>query len=129
MKQKTKELSILLTTSNVQEGQNLASRLRVQGHYIEVASGGFHTLNLLEDTNNSFNMMIIMGDQHDTSANEVTSHIRTLFSKKELPVLIMKDTQDKEEVLEAFSWGANDFSSRKLNFNDLLKRLEKLVKL
>ncbi len=120
--------SILVIGANSSYRDNLSSRLRSNGMNVEQAGGGFHGLNMLEDKDNSFDALIIVDDISDTSGREAMSHIRTLFSKKELPILFIGEAENKDEVLEIFEWGASTFTLRESNFSVILEKLSNLFK-
>lgn len=127
MKLKDQYKSILIVSSSPQERDPLALRFRSNDINVEIATGGFHALHLLEDPNNTFHLAIVLGDLEDTNALEAIGHMRSFLPAKELPILLVHEAQNQKEDQEAFNWGASELAPRTENFNSLLKRVKKLL--
>ncbi|TNE99972.1 MAG: hypothetical protein EP326_07190 [Deltaproteobacteria bacterium] len=119
--------NILVATSDEKESLNLSSRLRTQGFRVRQSSGGFQTLNLLEDRKGTVtDCVIFIGPSLDEmSVHEAIIHIRTQWPSEKLCIIHLGD--DQNMLFNSISQGANHALSGK-NFNDVLGRI-KSVKL
>lgn len=98
---------ILLIDGDTNRKNNFASRLRVQGFDVELANGGFHSVHLCEKI--SYSSVIIIGNSHDMSGLEILNLLRTYKPKEELPIIFINKTNNQDDVLAAFDFGANDY--------------------
>lgn len=119
--------NILVATSDEKESLNLSSRLRTQGFRVRQSSGGFQTLNRLEETKATItDCVIFIGPSLDEmSAHEAIIHIRTQWPSENLCIIHLGE--DRSMLFDSISQGANQALSGK-NFNDVLARI-KSVKL
>lgn len=120
-------LQILLIDGDSKRRNNFASRLRVQGYDVELATGGFHALHLVEKFN--YFCLIILENMHDMPGSEILTLSRVIKEKEELPIIYISKTTDQNEVLSAFENGANDFIvySPKC-YSSIIEKLEKFEK-
>jgi len=116
--------TILISDKDVTRRNNTASRLRVSGYEVELATGGFHVCHLIEKA--QFFCVIIFDNQHDMSGLEILSLSRTVHDKSELPIIYIAKTSDKGLVMEAFENGLNEFITFTPQFyNSILEKLKK----
>jgi PleD family two-component response regulator len=116
--------TILITDNDSNRKNNTASRLRVSGYDVELATGGFHVIHLIEK--HEFLCLIIFEDQHDMSGLEVLSLARTRLDKTTLPIIYVSKTSDKTLVMDAFEHGLNDFVTYSPQFyNGILEKIQK----
>lgn len=107
--------SILLIDDHQLRKAELSSRLRMQGFTIDVATGGFHGIHLMEK--NHYHLVLMIDDMNDLSTGETVSLIKTTASKKQIdvPVMVMRSTgkeldQDeieyikRENVSKIYAW-------------------------
>ena len=99
--------TILLVDTDPNRRNNTALKLRMNGYAVEIATGGFHLCHLIEKY--KFSCVAIFGDQHDMAALEIISLTRTVHGPKELPLILIDKGDDKQEILEAYSTGLNDY--------------------
>ncbi len=97
----TKRKAILLIDDHQQRKAELSSRLRMQGFTIDIATGGFHSIHLMEK--NSYNLVMMIDDMNDLSTQETVSLIKTTALKKnsDVPVMVMRSAGkelDKDEM-------------------------------
>ena len=98
---------ILLVDGDTNRKNNFASRLRVQGFDVELSNGGFHSVHLCE--NFDYSSVIIIGDSHDMPGLEILNLLRSYKNKEDLPIIFINKTNNQEDVLTAFDFGANDY--------------------
>lgn len=113
--------AILIIDDHQQRKTDLSSRLRMQGFTIDVATGGFHSIHLMEK--NHYNLVLMIDDMNDLSTSETVGLIKiTAFKKNiDVPVMIMRsagkelDADEieyikKENVSKIYAW-KNEFRS------------------
>ena len=82
---KNEHLKIILACSNQTRSAHMASRIRYQGHKVELVSSGFQTLHELEQEKNDTNLILFLGDGlEDMGCLEVISHIRVIKNQMKL---------------------------------------------
>lgn len=115
--------NILLVLNNLNERNNLSSRLRTQGFHVECASGGFHALHLIE--NHPYHLAIIVQNMHDMPGGEIISLLRNAKNQKELPVLFLSKRANADEMMELMALGAT-CQEYTQNFQAILETINKL---
>ena len=113
--------AILIIDEHPQRKTELSSRLRMQGFTIDVATGGFHSIHLMEK--NRYHLVLMIDDMADLSTQETVSLLRTTATNKdiEVPVMIMRsegmelDEDEieyikRENVSKVYAW-QNEFRS------------------
>ena len=113
--------AILIIDEHPQRKTELSSRLRMQGFTIDVATGGFHSIHLMDK--NHYHLVLMIDDMADLSTQETVSLIKTTALKKEIdvPVMVMRsagkelDADEieyikKENVSKIYAWH-NEFRS------------------
>lgn len=82
--------AILIIDDHQQRKTELSSRLRMQGFSIDVATGGFHSIHLMEK--NHYNLVLMIDDMNDLSTSETVGLIKITALKKniDIPVMIMR---------------------------------------
>jgi PleD family two-component response regulator len=119
------ECTVIIATEQSIYRNNLASSLRMQGHKVELATGGFHLLYLLENQDEGKIIVIIHEDMQDMSAYEIISLIRTTKTKQELPVLYVSRNKIKEDVVAILSVEANAYIVQTPVLNPILLAVKK----
>tara|TARA_R110000868_G_scaffold16687_17_gene74250 strand:- start:2470 stop:2856 length:387 start_codon:yes stop_codon:yes gene_type:complete len=84
----SKRQSILIIDENQQRKMSLSSRLRMQGYTIDIATGGFHSIHLLEK--NHYNLVLLIDDMMDMAAHETLGLIRACKSSSKVPVIVLR---------------------------------------
>ena len=125
-------MNILLVDSDGRNRNNLSSRLRMQNFSVEIATGGFHSLHILEQEENPaeiYTVILLIEDSEDMSGHEIASHVNALFKKRPPIIYVHKkkfSEQDKRRIEKA---GVDEiFLLTEKNFNKLLKTIDKLKK-
>jgi len=117
---------LLILDEDTNRKNNFASRLRSLEYDIELATGGFHALHLIEKF--SYASVLIFDDMNDMPGNEVLTLMRENFSKTKLPILFVSKNPSEEKILELFKEGVNDFIAYSPNFfAQVVEKLKKHV--
>ncbi len=103
-----KDLSIIIVDENANYRNQIAGRLRLKGFYVEVATGGFHLLHILEKEGKTYDLVIMHNNMNDMTAYEMTCLIRNFRTKKELPILYLSKNTSKEDLEELVRAGVTD---------------------
>jgi response regulator RpfG family c-di-GMP phosphodiesterase len=119
-----KNFKIIIVDENIQFRNTLASRLRFLGYHVELASGGFHLLHVLEK-NWDFSLVIFHEDMNDMSAEEMISLVRTHKNKVELPILYISKFSNEEKICDLIFKGANEYIVKTSNFQPIVERAQK----
>lgn len=90
-----KRQSILIVDDNQQRKMALSSRLRMQGYTIDIATGGFHSIHLLEK--NHYNLVLIIDDMEDMAAHETIGLIRACKGSSQTPVIVLRSSGQELE--------------------------------
>ena len=121
-----KIVKILLADEEVSSRNALSSRLRMQGFEVEAATGGFHTLHLLEK--HEYHVLIVNGQLHDMAGIEVCGLAKQTRKNSEIATIYMAKTKDPQEVEEGRKVELNEFMLKDSNFNSLLDKIKRHVK-
>lgn len=119
-----KSFKILLVTENQTFRNNLGAKLRFEGFNVELSTGGFHTIHLIE-RHDDFNLIIIHENMLDMSAYEMISLIRNIKTKAELPIIFISKAMEEEEICDMVLIGANDYIAQSTNFVPIIDRARK----
>ena len=115
----------ILITSDDQTYRNaLANRLRIDGHAVEFANGGFHLCHMLEKYQTQ-NLLIIHENQFDMPAHEIISLVRVNFNKHDLPILFITKSKSDEDIKDIISSGGNEYIIQASNFANVLDKVKK----
>lgn len=123
---KDQNFKILIASEAINFRNILAGKLRMESFEVELATGGFHLLHILEKFSD-FSMVIINENMHDMSADEMICLIRLIKSKKALPIVFVSKTNDDEIIYDLISSGANDYIVQSANFYPILERAHKYL--
>lgn len=126
---KTQTFKIIIASEAANFRNILASKLRLDNFEVDLATGGFHMLHLLENVKDKeeINMIILNEDMHDMSAQEMIGLVRLSKSKSELPILFISKSSDEADICELVFSGANEYVVQTDNFNPILERAHKYL--
>ncbi len=116
--------SILLVVDDVKRRNNLSSRLRSQNCSVEASTGGFHSMTLLEEKPEYYQMVLLIGHMKDMNAYEQISLIRSTYEKNDLKILYIynpKEIDDSASLLEA---GADNLLEDNNRFDTIMNVIE-----
>ena len=123
---KSEKLNIILAGNNPNRCNNMASRLRYQGHKVDLISSGFQVLSEIEKKDTDYSIVFFLGDGLDEMmALEAISHIRVVKSQEKLFIIHVVD--ENSEVVHSIQEGANVVLADE-NFNKIVEALETAIK-
>lgn len=117
---------ILLVDDDVLSLQAATAILRLAGYWITTADNGKAALAKLE-TNTGYSLVILDIMMPEMSGYEVCRKLRESWSVFELPVLMLTAKASKEDILQGFEAGANDYLPKPFELEELLARVGTLV--
>ena len=126
-KKENKFFKILIADDNVQYRNTMATRLRLQGLHIEISSGGFHLLNIIENAHDFMPIVIIHEDLSDMSALECILLIRTSKEPEKLPIIFISKDNSKEKIDEIISNGANEYFIESSVLQPIVESIKKVT--
>jgi DNA-binding response OmpR family regulator len=104
----------------------ICSRLRTKGIGIEFCSSGFQAISNLERIINKkekmYDLMIIFKDSYDMPAREILNLTRINASKIALPILVMAEASNTDDIIELMNEGANEYLADFQDFSKLLAK-------
>lgn len=88
-------------------------------------------VNLMEIIKESISLELVILDIYmpEISGYELCSQIRKRYKSHELPVLMLTASSNLEDMVQAFSLGANDYITKPVSREELLARVETHIKL
>ena len=117
---------IVLAEDNTTLSLLLKFRLEKEGFDLFMAKDGKEALELIES--NSPDLIITDIMMPFISGLEVISHIRNKINS-ETPIIVFSAAGQEEMVLKAFNLGANDFMGKPFSPNELMIRVNRLLKI
>ena len=117
---------IVLAEDNTTLSLLLKFRLEKEGFDLFMAKDGKEALDLIES--NSPDLIITDIMMPFISGLEVISHIRNKINS-ETPIIVFSAAGQEEMVLKAFNLGANDFMGKPFSPNELMIRVNRLLKI
>jgi two-component system OmpR family response regulator len=119
-----KQKSILLAEDDDNLGQLLQTFLKAKGYQVELARNGKHAYEKYADGHFDFCIFDVMMPEMDgfTLAKEVR-----LIDPK-VPILFLTAKAMKEDKLEGFESGADDYMTKPFTMEELLARIEAILR-
>jgi len=108
----------------------LENYLKLYSYKIEKAMNGREAIAIIEKSQKwEYNLVILDVMMPQMSGYEVCKKIREKYSIYELPVLMLTAKQRKEDIVEGFENGANDYLKKPVEREELFARTETLISL
>lgn len=104
---KKDKASILILDQKANRRDTLASRFRLQGYVVEIASSPFQALSMLEGE--FFDTFLIIGKTYEMPTFEVISLTRNIFNKNELQIIYSDPRPKEDDILEYSKVGMSHF--------------------
>ena len=119
-----KQKSILLAEDDDNLGQLLQTFLKAKGYQVELARNGKHAYEKYTDGHFDFCIFDVMMPEMDgfTLAKEVR-----LIDPK-IPILFLTPKAMKEDKLEGFESGADDYMTKPFTMEELMARIEAILR-
>lgn len=102
--------------------------LRLANYHVRGAGSGKEALSLLEN-GIPFELVILDLMMPEISGSEVLEALRKKYTRLELPVLMLTSKSQTEDMSVCFKLGANDYLPKPFEADELLARVNSLVKL
>ncbi|OUR95332.1 hypothetical protein A9Q84_15965 [Halobacteriovorax marinus] len=93
---------------------------------IDEAKDGFQALQMIKE--NKYDLVLLDYIMPKLEGNEILLIIRNTFSKKQLPVIVISSQDKLDIVKELINYGVNDYITRPINLNALLKKITQVLK-
>ena len=116
-----RDIEILVAGKDVEELQIFKSQLASMNYSVVPMLSGEELLSRVKE--NPPDLIISDVKLHDMSGYEVCSEIRNIFSKEELPVILVISREDVSDMMEGLTSGANDFLTRPYIQEEFLTRV------
>ncbi len=114
---------ILVVEDNKTIKEMLNIWLNSNGFEVINASNGFKALELIS-SNNDISLALTDISMPDMDGMQLLTKIREKYSLSELPVLMVTSKSSENNILQAFSLGANDYVIKPFDFTVLLARIK-----
>jgi len=117
---------ILIVDDELINLQVLGNYLKLKDYDIIKADNGFDALKLIEE--NMPDLLILDIMMPKMSGYDVCKRIRENYTEKELPILILSAKDHIQDIVTGLELGANDYISKPLKQEELLTKIELLLK-
>jgi len=114
--------AILIVDDNPLNSELLSRRLSKKGFATQCVDNGNDALRLMQNT--EFDLILLDIMMPGISGMEVLEEARKIFSKGELPIIMVTSRGSSEDVVEALNMGANDYIMKPIDFPVALARIQ-----
>ncbi|PWH85676.1 response regulator transcription factor [Brumimicrobium oceani] len=118
------KVKILLSEDDNNLGMLLESFIKAKGYEVDLARDGKQALEKFNDGNYHFVILDVMMPEMDGFS--VAKEIRII--DKKIPILFLTAKAMKEDKLEAFSIGGDDYMTKPFSMEELVARIEAILK-
>lgn len=118
------KLRILLSEDDNNLGMLLESYIKAKGYEVDLARDGKQALEKFNNGNYHFCILDVMMPEMDGFT--VAKEIRII--DKKIPILFLTAKSMKEDKLEAFALGADDYLTKPFSMEELVARIEAILK-
>lgn len=118
------KVKILLAEDDNNLGMLLESYIKAKGFDVDLARDGKQALEKFNEGNYHFCILDVMMPEMDGFT--VAKEIRTI--DKKIPILFLTAKAMKEDKLEAFAIGADDYLTKPFSMEELVARIEAILK-
>lgn len=120
----TKEKTILLAEDDENLGQLLQTFLKAKGYHVQLARNGRHAYEKF--TENAFDFCIFDVMMPEMDGFALAKEIR--LTDPNVPILFLTAKSMKEDKLEGFGVGADDYMTKPFTMEELLARIEAILR-
>ncbi len=117
------EFNILIVDDDPVNQQVLANHLSFDNYNITTAYNGEDALKVIEGTQR-FDLILLDIMMPRMSGYEVCKRIREKYLPSELPVIMITAKNQVSDLVEGFSYGANDYLAKPFSKNEFLARIK-----
>ncbi len=101
----------------------LENHLRLRGYRVRAAGDGSEALRMVEESADRISVILLDVMMPKMSGYETLRRIRTSYSHTELPVILLTVKDQMRDMVEGFSYGANDYLTKPVARDELLARI------
>ena len=117
---------ILLAEDDENLGKLLISYLQAKGFHVELAKNGKIAYELFNNTKQKFDLLVLDVMMPEMDGLTLGSEIRLL--DKSIPFLFLSAKSMKEDKLKGFGVGADDYITKPFSMEELLARINAILK-
>ena len=121
-----KNKNILLAEDDENLGKLLISYLQAKGFHVELAKNGKIAYELFNNTKQKFDLLVLDVMMPEMDGLTLGSEIRLL--DKSIPFLFLSAKSMKEDKLKGFGVGADDYITKPFSMEELLARINAILK-
>ncbi|SCA55327.1 putative Histidine kinase [Candidatus Terasakiella magnetica] len=122
-------LNLLLAEDNRVNQLIIQKFLGAYGHDVQVASNGIEALEIYTDEKNTFDLILMDVRMPEMDGPETTRQIRKMQSDKgNIPIIAVTADAVLEHIESYFEAGVNAYVSKPLNWVDLIKTINEVLK-
>ena len=114
---------ILVVDDNKENIRVIGSILRENGYSVGYAMNGEQAVEVLNENEAQFDLMLLDVNMPGMNGFEVCSDIRRNERFDELPVIFLTASTEKEQIVEGFSSGGQDYVTKPFHTDELLARI------
>lgn len=118
--------NILLAEDDENLGKLLISYLQAKGFHVELAKNGKIAYELFNNTKQKFDLLVLDVMMPEMDGLTLGSEIRLL--DKSIPFLFLSAKSMKEDKLKGFGVGADDYITKPFSMEELLARINAVLK-
>ncbi len=118
--------NILLAEDDENLGKLLISYLQAKGFHVELAKNGKIAYDLFNTTKQKFDLLVLDVMMPEMDGLTLGSEIRLL--DKSIPFLFLSAKSMKEDKLKGFGVGADDYITKPFSMEELLARINAILK-
>ena len=118
--------NILLAEDDENLGKLLISYLQAKGFHVELAKNGKIAYELFNNTKQKFDLLVLDVMMPEMDGLTLGTEIRLL--DKSIPFLFLSAKSMKEDKLKGFGVGADDYITKPFSMEELLARINAILK-
>lgn len=122
----TENKNILLAEDDENLGKLLISYLQAKGFHVELAKNGKIAYELFNNTKQKFDLLVLDVMMPEMDGLTLGTEIRLL--DKSIPFLFLSAKSMKEDKLKGFGVGADDYITKPFSMEELLARINAILK-
>lgn len=121
-----KPLSVLVAEDNLPNQFLIKTILSKLGHHVEIANNGLEAYEMMQDSNNVFDLVLMDMQMPEMNGLESTQQIRMLPGHEgNVPIIALSANSYEESYEAVIASGMNDYLSKPVNIEALKKTLAK----
>ncbi|HAS45517.1 MAG TPA: hypothetical protein DCS93_33845 [Microscillaceae bacterium] len=118
------QVKILVVDDEPVNLQVLENHLSIQNYHVTQASNGIKALEIIEKSEEPFDIVLLDVMMPKMSGYEVCRKVREKNPLVELPILMLTAKNQPKDIVEGFDAGANDYLTKPFSKIELLSRIK-----